>query len=89
MGFDYEKVEKAWGKPKKDIIKVNLDLKCIKNLENYITDLEQSKYVLDELEEWLEEQVIDRRYANDVERWSAYKSTLEKIQELKRSVVNK
>lgn len=33
------------------------------------------KTVLDELEEWLEEQVIDRRYANDFERWSAYKIT--------------
>lgn len=63
MGFDYEKVEKAWFKPK------------------------ETK--LDILEKWLEEQVIDRRYANDVERWSAYKSTLEKIQELKRSVDNK
>ena len=41
---------------------------------------------LDILEKWLEEQVIDRRYANDVERWSAYKSTLEKIQELKKEM---
>lgn len=65
MGFDYEKVEKAWFKPKKT--------------------------VLDELEEWLEEEVIksdlkgcsfEQTYMTG--KWNAYKKTLNKIQELKR-----
>ena len=95
MNVNFEAIEKAWFKPKKDIIKVNLNLKGIKNLENYITDLEQNRYVLDGLEEWLEEEVIksdlkgcsfEQTYMTG--KWNAYKKTLNKIQELKKENEN-
>lgn len=79
MNVNFEAIEKAWFKPKKDIIKVNLDLKGIKNLENYITDLEQSRHVLDELEKWLEKQFLNTR---DI--W--YVKMIVKIQELKKEM---
>ena len=34
------------------------------------------------LKEWLEEQKDNRKYANDVERFTAYGATLDKIQEI-------
>lgn len=34
------------------------------------------------LKEWLEEQKDNRKYANDVERFTAYGATLDKMQEI-------
>lgn len=99
MNVNFEAIEKAWFKPKKDIIKVNLNLKGIKNLENYITDLEQSRHVLDELEEYLRNEYEElKQYGADyfashgiedriVGNYETIEDILDKIQELKKELV--
>lgn len=37
------------------------------------------------LEKWLETQKTDRKYANDVERFTAYDATLDRMKELEAS----
>lgn len=98
MNVNFEAIEKAWFKPNKDIIKVNLDLKGIKNLENYTTDLEQNRYVLDELKEYLENEIkaykedgYDFSEVRHAHLWLAGcydedKYILDKIKELKNEV---
>ena len=47
--------------------------------------LKENKQLKDnwnKLKEWLEEQKDNRKYANDVERFTAYGATLDKIQEI-------
>lgn len=92
MNVNFEAIEKAWFKPKKNIIKVNLDLKGIKNLENYITDLEQNRYVLDELEKELKRTIKEHEVYDKENKcaWSGYYfyyEILNKIQELKKELV--
>lgn len=84
MNVNFEAIEKAWFKPKKDIIKVNLDLKGVKNLENYITDLEQSRHVLDELEEWIYKNAFI--IATSGTKFVTVPDLEDKIQELKKEM---
>ncbi|MGN1352248.1 MAG: hypothetical protein ACI4VE_05705 [Clostridia bacterium] len=96
MNVNFEAIEKAWFKPKKDIIKVNLNLKGIKNLENYITDLEQNRYVLDKLEEYINKEWNTIATSPDGSFYEGYDCCLEemkkdilvKIQELKKENEN-
>lgn len=79
MNVNFEAIEKAWFKPKNRRYWQN---KCFERS----CEVKLLKEKINDFEEWLKAQVIDRRYANDVERWSAYKTTLEKIQELKKEM---
>lgn len=44
------------------------------------------EYILEELKKWLEEIKEDRKYANDVYRFTAYDNVLKKIKELEKYV---
>lgn len=87
---DYEYFKTLFSKSTKEDVLMALTEKCEElqrlNILYYKVLCKEhvENNIISELEEWLKEQVLDRRYANDVERWSAYKSTLDKIQELKR-----
>lgn len=74
MGFDYEKVEKAWFKQKKTVLD---------ELEEYTT--KRIDYIYEHYSTSHEEKIINFKKA----QIDAYKIILDKIQELKRSVDNK
>ena len=64
----------------------DLSLKNMEEINDKLNEVVKSRNNLqarwNSLREWLEEQKLDRRYDNDVERFTAYGATLDKINEL-------
>jgi len=52
--------------------------------EDYLLDIiERLKNNWNELEKWVKEQIEEKKYGNDFERWGAYSTMLDKMKEIK------